>query len=1760
MSEFQGLIDSARKQLETIETETLALRALHLQQAKDLYQKAIEAAGNDLENQAIALIGLGDIEVLEKSFTKAKELYNQAIEKIKQSSNKEEFISEIEAKVLSLQASQTTLLNTQVNPISEIIIKPDGDCMFRAILSTINTKLASDEEVQKLRAQVASVLLAEDRYKEHIKEQIKEDIKKAISMKEILLGYAGEFLEELTRIMLEVYELPAEERDNRLDGLISEECIGRYIEGIGNGNIWGGGIELTIIEQLLGIEIEIHEIGKESYKVGGNSRIVDKEAGPAEKKLVKIWYNGRDHYDVYKEQDKQRVNANLESTQRIMQRREGKTASTKRAANSIDTLDIANTVDSSIDDILKELSTLDLRKAEDSKQQIDLEENIPKIKEYLKEQTYSEASKLIKVSLKWCHNIFNQGKYLKEEYELFMSLAEIYANKGDLRDYPKAAAIYEYLKVLVTKLDPSIEAMLTQEVQEKIEQLEERFVRLHTSTTADKYNVRASLARIEEYKEKLQLFREGIKEDLKRIENLGIPDDKTVELDEDGLFIRAQKMEKIYKKIQNYFIREQGLFKKLIAESIEELGDLPEVEKKDGSRAKLEYAFFGMGSMALCTMTPWSDYEGGILIEEGLSEEDEQKAKEFLRRVTVLFQMKLIYFGESPLRMMGIIELNDFKGSLERAGDDWFFDKFINSGISFDGPHPHACKTPLGREEGYYKIVKKENREEIVSCDAYELIGTTTEFMKFQKEDRWFEQDGYLVQALWNIIPIAGNKILISTYAEQISQYHMLIQSRTFSLLKQDTENYNPAKHILNRENKDGQLFSIKKDIYRFSDRIIIEIINLTSDVIQNSWYINKLDINEKAKQNIYLALSISTELRLRTYISNNSQRENLSVLTYYELELKEENNFKVLDKVFYLKDIRLLHRYYYTIVPLINIIVDSYTQEQIRRALNLMTFFDNNLLIKGLVYKRSVQYYSAIRVLEAIDADHESPKINDYIKLTLAGLYQEIGKYERAYEIYKKLLDKEMSDQRNDHKIAFLLSSIGNIFHLLGKYREALEYQKQSLEIGKQIYKEHSSFIAEALGSIGATMQSLGKYKEALECQKQSIKIKKQIYKGDHLNIAVCLRNISATLQSLGILEEALKFSKLSLEMNKRIYKGTHSEVIISLNNIGNILASLDKYEEALKYNVESLEMSKLIYEDVHTDLVLSLNSMGNTLQSLGKYEEALEYYIEALKMNKQIYKDDHPDIIGSLNNIGLMLQSLGQYEDALDYLKQSLEMSKRIYKGNHLDLVSSLNNTGNIFQSLGKYEEALEYHIEALERSKQIYKNDHPELAASLNNISNILRLLGQYEEALKYSKQSIEMFRRIYKEDHSELAISLNNMGNILELLSKYKKALKYYIKSLEMNKRIFKEDNSEMAASLNNISNILRLLGQYEKALEYSKQSIEMFRRIYKEDHPDTAGALNNIGNVFQCLDKYEEALKYYIESLEMITKFYSDNDPYINQFKFNTFVCKLLFANQLMLENSRVQAGLIYKEIGIKSDHLPSIARSFLEQQNIRLAISCYEVAEKILHTKSISIKHNLACCYHIVAIDKQSRNKHKEFIEYLEKARNMFEKALILEGTTAGFYTEYAMFLVKYHDIGNINEYKKIQFLLQKSIELDDGSGLGYSKVEKLTTVKPMQELLAKQDEVEVKPYVLAHYLLVRLYTIYGKREEAKIALAKFKTITISFDEWQDEYKLAKYLYDYASKDIQKRDKAAFTIQKSWRKYIENERTKKQISQSISVC
>jgi tetratricopeptide (TPR) repeat protein len=172
-----------------------------------------------------------------------------------------------------------------------------------------------------------------------------------------------------------------------------------------------------------------------------------------------------------------------------------------------------------------------------------------------------------------------------------------------------------------------------------------------------------------------------------------------------------------------------------------------------------------------------------------------------------------------------------------------------------------------------------------------------------------------------------------------------------------------------------------------------------------------------------------------------------------------------------------------------------------------------------------------------------------------------------------------------------------------------------------RRIHKGDHPNVANTLNNIGVTLHSLGRYEEALQYDKESLEMRRKIHKGDHPDVANTLNGIGVTLHSLGRYEEALQYDKESLEMRRKIHKGDHPDVANSLRGVGVTLHSLGRYEEALPYKQESLEIRRKIHKGDHPDMANSLRGVGVTLHSLGRYEEALTYKQESLEMRRRIH-----------------------------------------------------------------------------------------------------------------------------------------------------------------------------------------------------------------------------------------------------------------------------------------------------------------------------------------------------------------------------------------------------------------------------------------------------------------------------------------------------------------------------------------------------------
>ncbi|KAI8510676.1 hypothetical protein Bbelb_115920 [Branchiostoma belcheri] len=1075
------------------------------------------------------------------------------------------------------------------------------------------------------------------------------------------------------------------------------------------------------------------------------------------------------------------------------------------------------------------------------------------------------AEKNIAAALKLVHDRSKPNK--ANEAGCLCRLGDVYVERGkrtgEGRKFTQAAALYNSS---MARSDRDKQNLVT-----KLQETEKQFLRNTCNLDFEPCPYSSALDHIKE----LQNSRVRAKSQLETINQEHNP----YQYDEDDPVVREVEIKRA-EAIKNLFktitVERREFIQVLTDECIAKLGPPP-----------CKYAFIGMGSQATELVTPYSDLEFAILIEE---RKDDDDTRRYFLNLTHYLHLKVINLGETILPAMAIPSLNDFLS--EDPEKDWFFDSVTPRGFAFDGFMPWASKTPFGRDETKSK-------------GPVSLIQTPAKLAEYQHLQIALAEGYHLSDILRRVTYLTGDESLVNDYTDRIKK--TVDRSPVLSRLSAILILMDNIEEIKNAE-PTGQLLDVKKEIYRFPS-VAVDVLSICCGItIASVWgMIEELHktqrISDEDAHHLTVLISISAELRLRTYIANGGQNDRLSPLTEMKVQLdKHDVDDTFVQSVFYIPDSKLLFRYYYTAIPLKRCITNTAAKENPTTKTFPSAIFDTSSLTKGRITRQLLQLDTSRRHLEAALEEAGGDEENHFeVLFELGNVSSRSGDYTRAIIYYERglTIGNTIYDYKGaemNRNIASLLVNIGNCWSELGDQRKAFSYHERSLKMRKDIYGKTTPQpdITASLNNIGTCWSEFGDQKKAISYHERSLKMAKAIY-GEttpHPDIASSLNNIGKCWSHLGDRRKAISYYERSLKMKKAIFGETtpHPDIASSLNNIGGCWSHLGDQRKAISYYERSLKMQKAIYGETtpHPGIAGSLNNIGACWNKLGYVRKAINYQQQSLKMGKAIYGETtpHPDIASSLNNIGGCWSYLGDQRKAISYYERSLEMIKALYGETlpHPDIASSLNNIGTCCSHLGDHRKAISYYERSLKMMKVIYgeKTPHPDIALLLNNIGNCC---SDRRKAISYHEQSLKMRKAIYGETtpHPDIAGSLNSIGNWWWDLGDQRKAISYHEQSLKMMKSIYGETTPHpgIAGSLNNIGSCWNELGDQRKAISYHKQSLKMNKALYGETapHPEIASLLYNIGNCWSKLGDQRKAISYHEQSLKMMKVIYGETMPH-----------------------------------------------------------------------------------------------------------------------------------------------------------------------------------------------------------------------------------------------------------------------------------------
>jgi len=372
-------------------------------------------------------------------------------------------------------------------------------------------------------------------------------------------------------------------------------------------------------------------------------------------------------------------------------------------------------------------------------------------------------------------------------------------------------------------------------------------------------------------------------------------------------------------------------------------------------------------------------------------------------------------------------------------------------------------------------------------------------------------------------------------------------------------------------------------------------------------------------------------------------------------------------------------------------------------------------------------------------------------------------------------------------------------------------------------------------------------------------------------------------------------------------------------------------------------------------------------------------------------------------------------------------------------------------------------------------------------------------------------------------------------------KYDDAFKYYITAYVLrdiwstNNTVNKVLKKKLDDSHRRINQVLEDLPQAQGGINrlwYLERALPNMRGNREEK--GEAYWLYSIGSSLVKLNFIEAALLRLNEAIKVASE---HNNYYVVAISYNMMGVLSLKIDQLEDAIEAFQLSL-RNMIMCGDEYVQHL--SLIRLNIINVSIAIYE--QKVINDETNrSYKHNLARYYHVKSMQlKQKAGEGKsidsESAAYIAKAKAMFIKAITLdseEAVKSSLYAEYSMFLFNHHKAENEKEFQERANYLRKAIGLNgDGSGLAYSRIEKTTIIEPLQVLLREQEEIGVKPYALAYYLLIKLYKMHGQEVEARQVLEEFaKAASV------DKDKVTQHLLAAAQQELSSVEIAAPT---SW--------------------
>jgi tetratricopeptide (TPR) repeat protein len=263
-----------------------------------------------------------------------------------------------------------------------------------------------------------------------------------------------------------------------------------------------------------------------------------------------------------------------------------------------------------------------------------------------------------------------------------------------------------------------------------------------------------------------------------------------------------------------------------------------------------------------------------------------------------------------------------------------------------------------------------------------------------------------------------------------------------------------------------------------------------------------------------------------------------------------------------------------------------------------------------------------------------------------LAGLYFEIGNYDKALPLYQRAFDiREKALGPKCPIFGSTLNRFGLLYHYMGECEKALPLYQRALDIFENVLGPQHPIVATTLNNIAGVYLDIKDYKKALPLYYRALNIQeKESDPQRSPDIAITLNNIGLLLHYMKKYDGALMFYQTALEIHEKNLTPKYPEVVMTLNNLALIHESMGDYEKSLPFYQRALDIHESMLSSPDQHFARTLNNLAGLYESMGEHKKALPHYKRALEIIEEVLGQSHSTTMEIKNNYDGLLSKINE------------------------------------------------------------------------------------------------------------------------------------------------------------------------------------------------------------------------------------------------------------------------------------------------------------------------------------------------------------------------------------------------------------------------------------------------------------------------------------------------------------------------------------